>query len=57
MAKREELLAVINDSDADLIVKEEAQKELDKLNQMESLSDDTLSDDEIGSHKSSQLSY
>lgn len=49
MAKREELLAVINDSDADLIVKEEAQKELDKLNQMESLSDDTLSDDEIGS--------
>jgi len=47
MTKKEDLLAVINDDGADTIIKEEAQKELDRLIQMESLSDDQLSDDDL----------
>ncbi len=47
MTKREQLLAVINDDGADTIIKEEATKELERLNQMESLSSDQLSDDDI----------
>jgi len=47
MTKREQLLAVINDDGADTIIKDEATKELERLNQMESLSSDQLSDDDI----------
>ena len=47
MTKREQLLAVINDDGADKIIKDEATKELERLNQMESLSSDQLSDDDI----------
>jgi Mor family transcriptional regulator len=48
MAKRDELLAVINDNSADSIIKDEARKELAKLDQIEAMDTNALSDDEIG---------